>query len=91
MLYEAMKVSDPHSELLGYAAAYGIPAALLYVAGVVSVIIRSIQRSGTNGAAQKAACMAAAGYFLSSLVGVGMFYTLPFFFILLGLANKTRQ
>lgn len=91
MLYEAMKVSDPHSELLGYAAAYGIPAALLYVAGVASVIIRSIQRSGTNGAAQKAACMAATGYFLSSLVGVGMFYTLPFFFILLGLANKTRQ
>lgn len=88
MLYEAMKVSDPHCEPLAYAAYYGIPAALVYMTGVTGVIITSIRRMDTNGVCQKAACMAAAGYFISSFVGVGMFYTLPFFFIFLGLAVK---
>ena len=88
MLYESMKVSDPHCEPLAYAAYYGIPAALLYIAGVVGVIYMNIRRTETNGLVQKAACMAAAGYFLSSFVGVGMFYMLPFFFIFLGMALK---
>ena len=88
MLYEAMKVSDPHCEALAYAAYYGIPAALLYIAGVTGTIIINIRRMDTNSAQQKAACMAAAGYFVSSFVGVGMFYTLPFFFIFLGLSLK---
>ena len=88
MLYEAMKVSDPHCETLAYAAFYGIPAALMYTAGVIGVIVTNICRMDTNGVQQKAACMAATGYFISSFVGVGMFYTLPFFFIFLGLSVK---
>ena len=87
-LYEAMGVSDPHCEPLAYAAYYGIPAALLYVAGVAGVIVTSISRMSSNSFTQKAACMAAAGYFISSFVGVGMFYTVPFFFIFLGLSLK---
>lgn len=87
-LYEAMEVSDSHCEVLAYAAYYGIPAALLYAAGVIGVIITSLRRMDSNGVHQKAACMAAAGYFISSLVGVGMFYTLPFFFIFLGISQK---
>jgi O-antigen ligase len=88
MLYEAMQVSDPHCEALAYAAYYGIPAALLYMAGAIGVIATSISRMNKNGVVQKAACMAAAGYFISSFVGVGMFYTLPFFFIFLGLSLR---
>lgn len=88
MLYEAMKVSDPHCEVLAYAAYYGIPAACMYVAGVTGVIITGIRRMDSSGVQQKAACMAAAGYFISSFVGVGMFYTLPFLFIFLGLSAK---
>lgn len=88
MLYEAMKVSDPHCEPLAYAAYYGIPAALLYMAGVIGVILSNIRRTESRSMYQKAACMAAAGYFISSFVGVGMFYTLPFLFIFLGLAAR---
>lgn len=88
MLYEAMKVSDPHCESLAYAAYYGIPAALLYIAGVIGIIFSNIRRIESGSVHQKAACMAAAGYFISSFVGVGMFYTLPFFFIFLGLAAR---
>lgn len=88
MLYEAMKVSNPHCEVLTYAAFYGIPAAILYAAGVIAAIAASLRNTEANRTQQKAACMAAAGYFISSFVGVGMFYTLPFFFIFLGLARK---
>ncbi len=88
MLYEAMQVSDAHSELLSYAAFYGIPAALLYTAGVLGVIGEGVKSASAASVQQKAACMAAAGYFVSSLVGVGMFYTVPFFFLFLGLASN---
>ena len=88
MLYEEMKVSDPHCEALAYAAYYGIPAALFYITGVIGMLIASVNRIKTNGIPQKTASMAAAGYFISSFVGVGMFYTLPFFFIFLGLSQK---
>lgn len=40
----------------------------------------------------RAACfLAAAGYFISSLFGVTMFYTLPFFFIFLGMSTPRYQ
>lgn len=87
MLYEAMGVSNAHSEVLSYAAFYGIPAAIFYTAGVLGVIGSTAIDSSTN-APHKAACMAAAGYFISSFTGVGMFYTLPFFFIFLGLSSR---
>jgi O-antigen ligase len=83
-MYEATGRSNPHSELLTYAAYYGIPAAIAYFAGVVSIFIRAIRRYGNLQPAQKAACMAAAGYFISSFTGVAMFYLTPFFFIFLG-------
>ena len=64
---------------------------------LLSKLLGSLQSPITNFArimnqiAEKggaAACMAAAGYFISSFVGVGMFYTVPFFFIFLGLSLK---
>jgi len=74
--------------VLSYAAFYGIPAALFYTAGVLGVIGSTAIDSSTN-VPHKAACMAAAGYFISSFTGVGMFYTLPFFFIFLGLSSRS--
>lgn len=89
-LYKATGISNPHNEILTYAAYYGIPAATAYAAGVIFVFARSIFERGSKGGGpdmySKISCMAAAGYFISSLTGVGMFYTLPFFFIFLGMA-----
>lgn len=101
MLYEdtaggVNPVSNAHCEPLTYAAFYGIPAALLYTAGCISAMIkglRAVKRDAASGSMDACICIAAyaaAGYFISSLFGVEMFYTAPFFFILLGIACNGR-
>ena len=87
VLQETNVSANPHNEVMTYAAFYGIPAALFYVAGVMITIIRGL-RSGRHSSAT-AAC-AAAAYFISSLFGVLMFYTAPFFFVLLGIAGRNE-
>jgi O-antigen ligase len=82
-------VSNPHCEPLTYAAFFGIPAALFYIAGCVTAIVKGLRSS--NNKSKTANCStiaayAAAAYFISSLFGVAMFYTAPFFFILLGIS-----
>ncbi len=82
-------VSNPHCEPLTYAAFFGIPAALFYIGGCITAIAKGFRSS--NNAAGTANCSfiaayAAAAYFISSLFGVAMFYTAPFFFVLLGIS-----
>ena len=87
-LYEATGRSNPHSEILSYAAYYGIPAALCYAAAVISVFHDHFRDRKQAPASSRIACMAAAGYFISSMTGVAMFYTAPFFFIFLGMTRR---
>lgn len=86
MMQEAIGNSRPHNELLQYAAFYGIPAALLYTAGVLCVYLRAWKkRAGLDGGTL--VCLfGATAYFVSSLFGNTMFYTAPFFFLLLGMS-----
>lgn len=86
LLMSELGRGNPHNELLNYAVSYGIPSALLYLAGLLTVAVIWIRRRVWNEPAALAAALGALGYFLSSLVGVPMFYTAPFFFILLGLS-----
>ena len=89
-MYSETAISNPHNEILTYAVYYGIPAAICYVLGVLCSIAHSLSQNSSDITA-RIACMAASGYFLSSLTGVAMFYTIPFFFIFLGLANKKTK
>ena len=84
VLLETNVAANPHNEVMTYAAFFGIPAAAFYVAGVLITIIRGLKSD--NNDSVTAAC-AAAAYFISSLFGVSMFYTAPFFFVLLGLTH----
>lgn len=77
-------VANPHSEVLTYALDYGIPGAVLYTLGVIAVFIRYIRFGLDRQPEAMMAFAAALGYFISSMFGVAMFYTTPFFFILLG-------
>ena len=93
-LYIGTGISNPHNEILTYAAYYGIPAAMSYAAGVIAIFVRYFRGRKQATASQKTACMAAAGYFISSLTGVAMFYLTPLFFTLLGFAalkSRTEQ
>ena len=85
-LYIASAISNPHNEILTYAAYYGIPAAIAYTAGIISVLIRSFRsKIHKTDAGVRIACLAASGYFVSSLTGVAMFYLTPLFFVFMGI------
>lgn len=75
----------PHNEYLQYAAFFGIPAAVIYLCGLMSVFIRAWKkRSVLNGFT--VVCLTAAfTYIVSAVFGNTMFYTAPFLFIFLGL------
>lgn len=88
-LYELTKIPNPHNELLTYAAYFGIPAAILYSAGVIVKMLRSL-KSSDQFSASTAAAFAALGYFVSSMFGVAMFYTTPLFFVMLGLSSANN-
>ena len=89
-LYELTKIPNPHNELLTYAAYFGIPAAILYSAGVIIKMLRSLKSSDLFSAST-AAAFAALGYFVSSMFGVVMFYTTPLFFVMLGLSSANND
>ncbi len=85
-LYAEYAISNPHNELLTYAAYYGIPAAGLYTAAVLTTLAERVRRTSDRDVWSAVACMAAAGYFISSVTGVSMFYTTPFFYVFMGIS-----
>lgn len=84
-LYQATQNTRPHNEILQHAAFYGIPAAVLYVCGVMSVYLNGYRQRAALDAPSLLCLIGAFGYFVSSLFGNTMFYTAPFFFLFLGM------
>ncbi|MBQ6265138.1 MAG: O-antigen ligase family protein [Clostridia bacterium] len=79
-----------HNEYLDYAVEYGIPAALLYIAGLMSIFIKALIRRKNVDNATLVCLVASLGYIGSAFFGNRMIFILPFFFIFLGLANSTE-
>ncbi|MBR4554537.1 MAG: O-antigen ligase family protein [Ruminococcus sp.] len=79
-------VGTPHNEVLQYAENFGIPVTLLYIASCLLVLWRVFKRKLTVSRTALICFFAAICYLVSSLVGVAIYYTTPFVFILLGLA-----
>ncbi len=79
-----------HNEYLDYAVEYGIPAALLYISGLVSIFIKALIRRKSVDNATLVCLTASLGYIASAFFGNRMIFILPFFFIFLGLANNTE-
>lgn len=86
LLMDATGRANPHNELLSWAAFFGIPAAIFYLFSILSASAFWIKNKVWNDAPASCAALGACGYFISSLFGVPMFYTLPFFFVFLGLS-----
>ena len=94
VLMDSLGRANPHNEVLAYAAQFGIPAAVFYTLSIIALLTRPFLKHKNaetkNGVSMDGSCcaglLAAFGYFISSLFGVTMFYTLPFFFIFLGLS-----
>ena len=80
-----------HNEYLDYAVEYGIPAALLYIGGLMSIFIKALIRRKSVDNATLICLVASLGYIGSAFFGNRMIFILPFFFIFLGLANNTER
>lgn len=78
-------VGTPHNELLQYMEFFGIPAMLLYLAAVFTVLFTVLRHSKELDKMTLVCFCAAVGYFVSSMFGVAIYYTTPFFYIFLGL------
>ena len=78
-------IGDAHCEPMTYAVYYGIPAMTMYLAGMILTAVKYFRSRKALPATCRIAFLAACAYFLSSLVGVPMFYTAPFFYVFLGM------
>ena len=87
-LMEATGIGDAHCEPLTYAAYYGIPGALLYLTGVGAAAVRYFRNRHSLPPYCRIAFLGAAAYFISSLVGIPIFNTAPFFFIFMGMSAE---
>lgn len=85
--------TSTHNEFLQYAVFFGIPAALTYISGVFSVFLNGLKNRLQLDNYAVAAFAGAFAYLVSSAVGVSIYYTTPYLFILLGLAftRKAKQ
>lgn len=83
--------SRPHNEFLQYAAFYGIPACLVYIAALVSIYRRACPELSKLSNTTVVALLGGCAYLISSCFGNTMFYTAPFLFILLGLGFQSEQ
>ncbi len=80
-----------HNEYLENMAYFGIPAGIIYIAGLVSVYIKAIRRRKYLDNATVCCLAGALGYIGSALVGNSFVFTAPFCFIFLGLANSSLE
>ncbi|MBP5155077.1 MAG: O-antigen ligase family protein [Clostridia bacterium] len=87
-LSEIVHNTRPHNEFLQYALFYGIPAALLYVAGCAGVFLRGKRLRAKLHPASYICLAAAFGYLVSSFFGNTLFCTTPLFFLFLGMGYQ---
>ena len=80
----------PHNEYLQWAAFFGIPGALLYIAGLCVVMFGMFPWIKRSDPVSIGCFIASAGYIASAFVGNTMYYTAPFFFIVLGMMCRDR-
>ena len=90
-LEEATTSEKVHNEYLMYAAFFGIPAAIIYIAGLISIYIKALIKRKKVDNATFCCLVAAFGYIGSAFFGNAIIYTVPFFYILLGLANTIND
>lgn len=76
----------PHNEYLQHAGFLGIPALLMYLAALITLFIHQWKNLPKLHEGTIIAAGAVVAYLFSALFGNTMFYTTPYFFMLLGFA-----
>ena len=81
----------PHNEILEYASSIGILGALFYLSALLVCAIEFIKKRKAATALTTGLLCIVMAYLASSLFGVTMYYTSPFFFLFLGIASKNLR
>ncbi len=83
----------PHNLLIQLATTSGIPGLLLYMSAIVLILIRGIKKlkehNSEDNSIYLVAYFAVIAYLISAMFGNSMYYTSPYFFILLGIVTRS--
>lgn len=82
-----LKSDRPHNELIQFAASLGIPAMLFYILALVVHFSCYFKKRKQLSIAMMGILCAVITYLVSSMFGNTMYYTSPFFFMILGLSG----
>lgn len=74
----------PHNLIIQLATTSGFPGLILYLSGIVLILIRGLKQLKENNNIYFAVYFAVIAYLISAMFGNSMYYTSPYFFILLG-------
>ena len=86
-----IKQDRPHNLVIQLATTSGIPGAILYMCGVGLIIIRSKHKLEEGNEFNIILVSVIITYLISAIFGNSMYYTSPYFFILLGMLYKTKN
>ena len=78
----------PHNELIQFSASLGIPAALMYMSGVVTLAVLAFKNRSMLSLSTLTLGFVVIAYLLSSMFGNTMFYTTPFYLMFFALAYR---
>lgn len=89
-LEAGISIDRPHNEIIQFAASLGIPAALLYISAMLNLFKNLI--TNRKQLTTIIICMFSVvfAYLVSSIFGNTMYYTTPFFFMILGLCGGMK-
>lgn len=81
-------IDRPHNELIQFAASLGLPALIFYLSALITLLISFIKQKWLTTLIGIGFFAMIATYLASSLLGNTMFYTTPYFLIILGLSGS---
>lgn len=84
-----MGYDRPHNEYIQCALFMGIPAAIFYIAGLIILFIHCMKNRKQLPSCAIISGIAVFAYCISAFFGNSMFYTTPFFFMLLSMLSIT--
>ena len=92
-LYDLLGVGTdrPHNEYLQYAAHLGVPALIFYLCGIGSIFMKAYKNRMNLTDTTLVALGVVAAYLVSACFGNTMYYTTPYFMMLLGMATNSGK
>ena len=82
-----LKTDRPHNEIIQFSASLGFPAAILYLIALGIHFIQFFRNRKRLSVTMYGVIVAVGTYFVSSMFGNTMYYTTPFYAIMLGISG----